>query len=480
MRQVLSPKLKVQVKESSPKARTGACSQLLAFGPHVLIRPLGFDLWFSPSCLRGGECTPERRSQKTEKRSQKYPELLRLLFASLCSDFVGTGFSLLCVLSCSILLALLLALNCHRTDTLDGTLKWRYRTDGKIRSSPAITPDGSICFGSSDGYLYCLNPDGTLKWRHQTPGDDVTSPLIAASGTIWVVSSSSSDAWLQSLDPDGALLRSRPTSGSVLSEPALGADGTIYFGAGDGFLHAISPDSETLNSQLSTFNSQLSTSANWVYLTDGLELTSPAVGLDGTICVSADDNCLYAVNPDGSLKWRHALSATITTSPVIGDDGTIYVGLGNHYLYALDADGDIRWRTLVDEAIVSSPVLGPDGMIYFGCLDGRLYAVNSDPLRKWRYGTRGPVWSSPAVGADGTSYVGSCDKSLHAVGSDGNKKWSYGTQGDVMSAPVMGPDGTIYFGSDDHYLYAINTSNLPVSYLWSMFRHDPQHTGRAR
>jgi hypothetical protein len=44
----------------------------------------------------------------------------------------------------------------------DGTTKWRYRTDGYIKSSPTIGSDGTVYFASADGYLYALKGTSPL------------------------------------------------------------------------------------------------------------------------------------------------------------------------------------------------------------------------------------------------------------------------------------------------------------------------------
>jgi len=41
-----------------------------------------------------------------------------------------------------------------------GTLKWKFRTGGGIDSSPAITPDGVVSFGSLDNSVYCIDCGG--------------------------------------------------------------------------------------------------------------------------------------------------------------------------------------------------------------------------------------------------------------------------------------------------------------------------------
>ena len=61
----------------------------------------------------------------------------------------------------------------------DGTLKWKYRTDGRIKSSPAIGIDGTIYVGSYDKFIHAINPDGTLKWKYEADFWVESSPSIA-------------------------------------------------------------------------------------------------------------------------------------------------------------------------------------------------------------------------------------------------------------------------------------------------------------
>jgi len=47
---------------------------------------------------------------------------------------------------------------------------------------------------------------------------------------------------------------------------------------------------------------------------------------------------LYAVNNDGSLRWRYKTDDVITSSPAIDKGGTIYVGSWDHHLYAINVN----------------------------------------------------------------------------------------------------------------------------------------------
>ena len=231
-----------------------------------------------------------------------------------------------------------------------------------------------------------------------------------------------------------------PTSScaAVESSPAIAADGTIYLGSFDGYLYAIRPDG----------------SLKWRYKTGDRVYSSPAIAADGTIHVGSHDNYLYAIHPDGSLRWRYETSGG-ESSPAIGEDGTIYFGSDDDHLYALYPDGSLRWRYETGDQVRSSPDIGGDGTAYVGSSDGRLYAINPDGSLRWRYETEDEVESSPAIGADGTVYVGSDDGYLYAIQPDGSLRWRYETESWVGSSPAIGGDGTVYVGSSDSYLYAI-------------------------
>ena len=70
--------------------------------------------------------------------------------------------------------------------------------------------------------------------------------------------------------------------------------------------------------------------------------SSPAIGADSTIYVGFyHDNSLYAINPDGTLKWSYQTGGYVDSSPAIGTDGTIYVGSNDYYLYAIQGLGPL-------------------------------------------------------------------------------------------------------------------------------------------
>jgi outer membrane protein assembly factor BamB len=57
-------------------------------------------------------------------------------------------------------------------------LKWKYKTHGKIFSSP-LAKNGFVYIGSADGHLYAIDEkSGILKWKFKTAGAIHSSPSL--------------------------------------------------------------------------------------------------------------------------------------------------------------------------------------------------------------------------------------------------------------------------------------------------------------
>ena len=96
----------------------------------------------------------------------------------------------------------------------------------------------------------------------------------------------------------------------------------------------------------------------------GYVVSSPAIGSDGTIYVGAFDAKLYALDPStGAIRWSFATTDHIYASPALGRDRAgrtdgIYVASADGSVYALAPDGRLRWRYDTGAPIRSSPVIG--------------------------------------------------------------------------------------------------------------------------
>jgi outer membrane protein assembly factor BamB len=248
-------------------------------------------------------------------------------------------------------------------------------------------------------------------------------------------------------------------------------------------------------------------------------VSSPAIAPDGTIYAGSGDDSLYAINPDGTLKWVYETGQAVSASPVIGSDGTIYAASYDRQLYALTPDGALKWVFPTKTVLTSSPAIGSDGTIYVSGTNldrlvyycgvtvtvSRIYAINPDGSKKWEFDKllSGVINSSPVVGSDGTIYIASegdilndraniCDDTsnfppsdvdpnypvnghLYAINPDGTLKWEFRALGPIDSSPSIGADGTIYLGSDGtiyaygNSLHEYNTVNpRTIGYLYAI------------
>jgi len=327
-----------------------------------------------------------------------------------------------------------------------------------------VTPLGPARGGKDSAYSFgsaATDPDGDSVSLGFLWGDGDTiewSPLVASGETAWMTHTwSVADTYAvtaRARDKGGGLSAwSGPHTVDIRpldtlsrwrfqvsadtgpeyhlhSGPAIGSDGTVYLGSPDSAVYAVNPDG----------------TLRWRYPAGGGISSSPAIGSDGTIYIGSDDGYLYALNADGTLSWRYLTGHPIYNAPAIGSDGTIYAG--SHELYALNPDGSLRWVYDLTRYTRSPPAVALDGTIYFGTEDRYIVALNPDSTLKWRYNTDDDVRGSPAIGADGTVYVCSEGGQFYAFNPDSTLKWFLYVGKARSSSPAIGPDGTVYTGGE--------------------------------
>src|SRR5262249_36531439 len=206
----------------------------------------------------------------------------------------------------------------------------------------------------------------------------------------------------------------------------------------------------------------------------------PAIGADGNLYVPRQ-HWLHSISPDGQERWTTFLSPGLLGPAAIGQGGTIYVGSaqGERGFYAVNSDGTLRWKSDLPGIVRGSPVVDNQGNIYVS-LNTEVAALAPDGRMQWEILQTGIF--TPVVTQDGTVYAGLAFDAfpyLAAINSDGSIKWKWKLP-NGSSAPVIGADGTIYFTASNE-IVALQAGGSPLmSSPWPCYQHDSQHTGRMQ
>ena len=221
--------------------------------------------------------------------------------------------------------------------------------------------------------------------------------------------------------------------------PAIGLDGTLYSIDAFAHLYALAPDG----------------SLKWIANAAGDK--GVAVGQDGTIYV-ASESFIKAFNPDGSPKWTFTQDprAFICLGVSVGPDGNIYsVGVQGLGVFSLTPAGVLRWavpepynRLIVDHAEIVFGQNGSFQQLYFGA-NSHTRALRLD-------GTSVFTLSStfqPAIGPDGTVH-----SALAAFSPNGNLLWNFGSPYpyNTFTPADVGSNGVHYFTQNLSELFALN------------------------
>lgn len=181
----------------------------------------------------------------------------------------------------------------------------------------------------------------------------------------------------------------------------------------------------------------------------------PTLGLDGTIYVGSHEGGFFALNPDGSLKWRATVGGTVGLAPNIGKDGNIYLACDDTQIYVFTPSGALLAVASLDGLMpANTPAIVSNAQVYVPA-GNSIFVFNSSLARiaRWQFSSLGEVaWV--VSNAEGSAlYAGSAVNPLVIAleAQSGKQLWSYSYEARFgkPSQPALGPDGTIYFAGFD-------------------------------
>ena len=347
----------------------------------------------------------------------------------------------------------------YDTGNNTGKIKWRLKG---LFSSPVVDVDGTIYVSGNENF-YAIYPNGTVKWK-VTIGSRGATPAIDRNGIIYAGFSNGN---LYAFFRNGTIRWSYKTEDAIYSSPIIDKSGIIYFSSTDGYLYALYPNG----------------TLKWkTYIGKNL-VPSPSLDeVRNTLYIPYAG--IYALNATtGQIKWYYHAREDIPYTAPIDKRGVIYFSTSYDGIYAINPNGSLRWQYNISELyLLTPPVIGKDGTIYVSGIQGSrngnltFYAITSDGDLKWKLeDVYVNQYESPAIGADGTLYFGSWHyRYFYALWSNGTIKWKTRIR-EAVSSPAIGPDGTLYIVAQTHgnfYLYAIGNVNenkkQPFLDLWDI------------
>jgi outer membrane protein assembly factor BamB len=324
----------------------------------------------------------------------------------------------------------------YALDQCTGELLWSQNMHGWVESSPALSHDNRVVYvGSKSGLLTAMDTrTGEKIWEFPTGAGITASPAVDNKGTIYI---GSLDGSLYAVRPDGTLkwaYDAVPPDGSIHATPALSEDErTVYFG----YAHVCGGPGQDAcpDPYLNFFLAAVNTATGklrWQFPIDGQIWGSPTVSpYDASIVFptfnSDGPNYVYSVSPAGDENWAYQIDSFANGIPSVGPDGTVYVGeFARGSLYAINPDGTLKWQfTLAGNLNYQSSIalINGGGTVVFGTygnqqlVTGKVYALDADDMSvQWVYDAGNVVQASVAVSPDGQIFFGDWNGVQHSIG----------------------------------------------------------------
>lgn len=228
---------------------------------------------------------------------------------------------------------------------------------------------------------------------------------------------------------------------------------------------------------------------------------APVIGRNNIVFISADswttkEFSVYAIYPDGKLKWRRVLSATGDynnySSLTLSNNGCLYIGTnGNGKLYCIDEEtGAVNWTytapsgppgaTYPHNDIYSPPIIHPvTGDILFSTWE--MICLDNNGNRRWGYYAGANIDEHFAAISPYNGWIYFCDWGLpgnprgntriQAVDINGNLKCSYTFPNNWYnsdpycgdrSAPIILSNGNILISGDSDVCYSLTPDLKPI------------------
>ena len=266
------------------------------------------------------------------------------------------------------------------------------------------------------------------------------------------------------LEPQRVKWRFKLAADYSLHTPGVATDGTVYVNVETGKLYAIAPNG----------------TLRWIFQAGvGGGVDGPvSVGPDGTIYAAgtvADPNgngatgAIFAIAPQGTQKWVfNQTGHLIIAGPNVGPDGNIYAiaeysGIG---LFSLTPQGQLRFKVgaFMEHGPLGQSIVFGSNQLYFAFDGGplgpyeALFAYDFNGNRRF-VATPTANGAQPVVSPNGNVVVQTfpySGLSLSAYSPAGALVWRVAQGSNTMDNPDVGPDNVAYSVRNLSTLFAVN------------------------
>jgi len=341
-------------------------------------------------------------------------------------------------------------------------IKWTYRAEGAISSSPAVT-DEAVYVSTDDRRIVALaRSTGLALWEYPAEAPTDSSPAVA--GDLLYVALR--EGKFVALDRfTGAEIWSFQSEEPFFSSPTV-HNGIAYIGSGDKNFYAFDAltgdqvwrygagsriaNAGVVNEKVVAFTTQ----DNVVHILDAF---SGALRLDYPIGSSysapaMDGKLLFVTDLDGMIR---AIDWTKIQYPMEKIARRFRMTM---FLWGFEDTPPVMkgfvWKKRTKEVLQNTPTVR-NGMIYVPSLDGRVYKLSASTGKpQWVYETEGTISESVSV-IGNMMLVGDSTGKVHGVDTGtGEKIWDIQLDGHVSSTPVVSGN-TLFVATQNGSIYAI-------------------------
>jgi outer membrane protein assembly factor BamB len=197
-----------------------------------------------------------------------------------------------------------------------GDLAWRFAAKSKVFTAPAVTDDGFVVFGSQDHHVYALGAGGVQAWSVDLGADVDGAPAIADDGSSIYVGTDNGEVVSLEAKTGKVAWRAR-VGGFVRGALSIARNGDVLAGTYGPVprMARIGPDGVIRGAFAIKGTGAREFGIHGGALEDD----------DGVLYFGAQDDAVYAIGPDGTLRWRFATGADVDAPLTMLSDGSLVV-----------------------------------------------------------------------------------------------------------------------------------------------------------